>query len=86
MTGPITRTLDAANLARYPSLKGKSVFVTGGGSGIGASIVKAFALQGARVAFIDIAEQASRELASHIAAHADAALRAVAEVDVAVAP
>jgi len=69
MTGPIHRPIDAANLARYPSLKGKSVFVTGGGSGIGASIVKAFALQGARVAFIDIAEQASRELAGDIAAN-----------------
>ena len=64
---PITRSIDAASLAKFPSLKGRSVFVTGGGSGIGASIVKAFAEQGARVAFIDIAEQASRELAQQLA-------------------
>ena len=39
--------------ASYPSLAGKAVFVTGGGSGIGADIVAAFARQGARVAFAD---------------------------------
>ena len=43
--------------AIYPSLKGKRVVVTGGASGIGASIVAAFAHQGAQVTFIDIAEQ-----------------------------
>lgn len=39
--------------ACYPSLAGKAVFVTGGGSGIGADIVSAYAAQGARVAFAD---------------------------------
>ncbi|MFL6659750.1 MAG: SDR family NAD(P)-dependent oxidoreductase [Massilia sp.] len=39
--------------ASYPSLAGKAVFVTGGASGIGASIVAAYAQQGARVAFAD---------------------------------
>jgi D-xylose 1-dehydrogenase len=48
--------------ARYPSLRGRNVFVTGGGSGIGASIVSSFAAQGARVAFIDIAAKPSEEL------------------------
>ena len=52
----------------FPSLPGRSVFVTGGGSGIGASIVSAFAEQGARVAFVDVAEQASEQLAQHLAA------------------
>ncbi|HET6829210.1 MAG TPA: 3-oxoacyl-ACP reductase, partial [Ramlibacter sp.] len=33
------RSIDPTALARFPSLKGRSVFVTGGGSGIGASIV-----------------------------------------------
>lgn len=40
--------------AIYPSLKNRSVFVSGGGSGIGAAIVQHFAAQGARVAFVDI--------------------------------
>jgi NAD(P)-dependent dehydrogenase (short-subunit alcohol dehydrogenase family) len=60
------RPIAAETLARFPSLKGRSVFVTGGGSGIGASIVKAFALQGARVAFIDVAEASSRALLKEI--------------------
>ena len=38
--------------AIYPELKGKSVFVTGGGSGIGASLTEAFLQQGAQVAFV----------------------------------
>ena len=48
--------------ANYPSLKGKSVIVTGGASGIGAEIVSAFAAQGARVGFLDINETSSAEL------------------------
>lgn len=39
--------------ARYPSLQGRVVYVTGGASGIGADIVQAFADQGARVGFVD---------------------------------
>ena len=46
----------------YPSLRNKRVVVTGGGSSIGAAIVERFAQQGARVAFLDIAEAESREL------------------------
>jgi NAD(P)-dependent dehydrogenase (short-subunit alcohol dehydrogenase family) len=48
--------------ATYPSLQDRTVLVTGGGSGIGAAMVEQFALQGARVAFLDVAEQASRAL------------------------
>jgi NADP-dependent 3-hydroxy acid dehydrogenase YdfG len=40
--------------ASYPSLRERVVLITGGGSGIGASLVEHFALQGARVAFLDI--------------------------------
>ncbi|HEY8609497.1 MAG TPA: SDR family oxidoreductase [Noviherbaspirillum sp.] len=58
----------AGQLARFPSLAGKRVFVTGGGSGIGAAIVSAFAAQGAQVAFIDIARDASLALCESIAA------------------
>ena len=42
--------------ASYPSLRGRSVFITGGGSGIGGCLTEAFARQGSRVAFVDYAE------------------------------
>jgi len=58
----------AAGLASFASLKGKRVFVTGGGSGIGAAIVQAFAQQGASVAFVDIAREDSEKLVETIAA------------------
>jgi NAD(P)-dependent dehydrogenase (short-subunit alcohol dehydrogenase family) len=48
--------------AVYPSLRDRVVFVTGGGSGIGAEEVSQFARQGAKVAFVDIADEASHEL------------------------
>lgn len=54
--------------ASYPSLKGRTVFVSGGGSGIGASIVEHFAAQGAKVGFVDINEPASREVAGRTGA------------------
>jgi len=49
-------------LAIYPSLKDKVVFITGGGSGIGAAIVEGFVRQRAKVAFVDIDEAASDKL------------------------
>lgn len=48
--------------ATYPSLKGKTVFITGGASGIGAEIVKAFAAQGAKVGFLDLDKDTSAKL------------------------
>lgn len=50
--------------ASYPSLRGRRVLITGGATGIGATLVEAFAAQGARVGFIDIAEQAGQALAA----------------------
>ncbi|MBB4616598.1 NAD(P)-dependent dehydrogenase (short-subunit alcohol dehydrogenase family) [Sphingomonas abaci] len=59
--------------ARYPSLAGKRVIVTGGASGIGAGLVEAFVAQGSAVAFVDIAEADGQALAAKLnetAAHA----------------
>ena len=52
--------------AIYPDLKDKVVLVTGGGSGIGEAIVRRFASQGSRTAFIDIKEAESRALAAEL--------------------
>lgn len=54
--------------ASYPSLRGLTVFVSGGGSGIGASIVEHFAEQEAKVGFVDIDEVASTALVKKIVA------------------
>src|SRR5882757_9594851 len=57
-----------SSFASYPSLKDRAVFISGGGSGIGASIVEHFAAQGAKVGFVDIDEAASKALGAKIAA------------------
>jgi NAD(P)-dependent dehydrogenase (short-subunit alcohol dehydrogenase family) len=48
--------------ARYSSLHGRGVLITGGASGIGAEMVRAFAAQGAHVSFLDIDDDAARVL------------------------
>jgi NAD(P)-dependent dehydrogenase (short-subunit alcohol dehydrogenase family) len=53
--------------AIYPSLKGAVVFVTGGASGIGEEIVRAFVGQGSQVGFIDIDAERGRALADELA-------------------
>ncbi len=65
--------------AQFHDLKGRGVLITGGGSGIGAALVEGFARQGARVAFIDIAEAESRRLVEQLSrdvAHAPVFIRA----------
>jgi len=59
---------------QYPSLKDKVVFITGGGSGIGASIVEAFVANGSRVAFVDILQAESRALCERLAGQGPAPL------------
>jgi NAD(P)-dependent dehydrogenase (short-subunit alcohol dehydrogenase family) len=47
---------------QYQNLKNKVVFITGGASGIGAAMVRAFSYQQAKIAFIDIDKEASEAL------------------------
>lgn len=53
--------------ARYPSLADIPVVISGGASGIGESLVRNFAAQGARVGFVDIAVEAGEALAAELA-------------------
>jgi D-xylose 1-dehydrogenase len=54
------------NFATYPSLAGRVVFVTGGASGIGAELVRAFAGSGAKVALVDVQTEAGEALAAEL--------------------
>jgi NAD(P)-dependent dehydrogenase (short-subunit alcohol dehydrogenase family) len=80
------------SIPTYPDLENASVLITGGGSGIGASLVEGFVRQKAKVAFVDIAADESKALATRLGKetgnaplflHADlreiASLRAAAE-------
>ncbi|WP_272916667.1 SDR family NAD(P)-dependent oxidoreductase [Novosphingobium silvae] len=66
LTTAMSDSVENTGMARFPSLAGKGVFVSGGGSGIGAALVEAFALQGAKVLFVDIADEPSRALVAKL--------------------
>src|SRR5664280_2607952 len=55
------------HFARYPSLQGRVVLVTGGATGIGESIVSHFARQGSHVAFLDVQDEPAQKLAHTLA-------------------
>jgi NAD(P)-dependent dehydrogenase (short-subunit alcohol dehydrogenase family) len=57
----------SGHFASYPSLKRRSVLITGGASGIGASLVTNFARQGSRVAFLDVENEAAQRLIDSLA-------------------
>lgn len=52
--------------AKYPGLKDVPVFISGGASGIGEAIVRAWAAEGAKVGFVDIAEKEGEALAAEL--------------------
>ncbi len=60
--------LSAHAYVRYPDLDGRHVFITGGGSGIGAYFVHAFASQGAQVSFVSLHADAGEALCAAVAA------------------
>ena len=59
---------DETGFAHYPSLKDRVVLITGGASGIGASMVEHFADQGSRVAFLDFDAEHGQQVAGRTGA------------------
>lgn len=57
-----------SNFARYPSLDGMPVVISGGASGIGETVVREFAAQGSKVGFVDIAGERGEALAEELVA------------------
>jgi NAD(P)-dependent dehydrogenase (short-subunit alcohol dehydrogenase family) len=55
------------NYASYPSLRDRSVLISGGATGIGADFVAHFARQGARVALLDIDDAGAQALLDSLA-------------------
>lgn len=56
----------------YPSLADKVVFITGGATGIGASLVEAFCFQRSKVVFVDIQDEPAEQLVAKLANSDDA--------------
>ena len=60
--------MTTSTYAAYPSLKGRPVVVSGGAMGIGEAIVRAFAAQGSKVGFVDIAVERGNALQAELRA------------------
>ncbi len=58
---------DSSNYAKYPSLNGRVVVITGGAMGIGASMVENFSQQGSQVVFLDIEDDAANKVVEKVA-------------------
>ena len=58
--------MQSVNFARYPGLSGVPVIVSGGASGIGEAIVRAYAAEGAKVGFVDLAGPEGEALAAEL--------------------
>ena len=58
------------SMSSFPDLKDRTVFITGGGSGIGAAFTRAFALQGAQVGFISLRQETAERLCDEVEQHA----------------
>ncbi|KAK8055675.1 hypothetical protein PG993_000902 [Apiospora rasikravindrae] len=54
------------NFATYPSLRNKTVLITGGAEGIGAAAVELFCRQGSKVVFFDYSESSAAKLLEHV--------------------
>ncbi|RDA94587.1 hypothetical protein CP533_2403 [Ophiocordyceps camponoti-saundersi (nom. inval.)] len=61
-----TEEIELQDLAIYPSLRGKTVLISGGAQGIGASAVELFCRQGSHVVFLDQAETEARKLCDRL--------------------
>jgi NAD(P)-dependent dehydrogenase (short-subunit alcohol dehydrogenase family) len=69
-----------SSFARYPSLNGRTVLITGGATGIGATLVADFAAQGSKVGFVDIDDAAGTALAASLSDSATAPLFVAADI------
>lgn len=56
-------------------LQGKRIVVTGGGSGMGAATVRAYAAEGAAVAVLDVNDEAAEKVIAEVSANGDTAPR-----------